>query len=71
MAKFTVVEMRGNHCIVESGNTQGKIVLDEDREWQFKHMLWDKNLKVKVALTDAKPTPSLMNPHIGTRKTYK
>ena len=70
-AKFRVIEDRGNHCIVESGDLQGRIVQDEDGDWYFKHMLIDKNMKCRVTLSDMKPTPSPMNPHIGFSKKYK
>lgn len=71
MAKFKVIELKGNHCIVESGNLRGRISQDEDGDWHFKHMLWDKNTNMRVTLSDVPPTPPSMNPYIGTRKIYK
>lgn len=71
MAKFQVVELKGNHCIVESGDLQGRISQDEEGDWYFKHMLWDKNTNMRVTLSDAPPTPPSMNPNIGFTKKYK
>lgn len=71
MVKFKVVEMRGNNCILEHGDLQGRAAMGEDGEWYFKHSLLDRKVKIKVSLSDVKPTPPPMNPNIGFKKTYK
>lgn len=71
MAKFTVVELRGNHCVVESGNLQGYISKSEEGDWYFKHNLWNKDTKIQATISDEAEPLTPMNPNIGFRKEYK
>jgi hypothetical protein len=70
-ATFKVVELRGNHVIVESGNLRGRIVQNENGEWVFKHNLIDKNMMVPIRLEEVDAPPPPMNPNIGFSKSYK
>lgn len=67
--EFTVVSIKDDVAVVESGMVQAKLKKVGPAKWRYNHITWSKDTWVKVQVVDDVPKPP--KTHKGFSKTYK